>query len=362
MTPCEISQYRLCQQQIVASHCRTPTEVVATLGAMQAQDYPGGLWAIGLRQPNCTEQGVEKAITERTIVRTWPMRGTLHFVTATDVRWMLALLTPRIIAGTASRARDLELDDHVFARCGKLFVRALTGGRQLTREAMMDLLEANKIVTAQQRGYHILWRLAQAGVIVFAARVGKSHTFALLEEWLPAVKSPAREAALTELARRYFTSHGPATLTDFAGWSGLKVTDARAGIEGATRHLRSEKLDGVNYWLSATATLPCNESPTTHLLPGFDEFILGYKDRSAVLAREHAKKIIPGGNGMFMPTIIVNSRVVGTWKRTLKKDHVAITTDYFKPVKKAEKKALATTAEQYSTFMARTGPPIIKEA
>ena len=145
MTPFEISQHRLRQQQIVASHCRTPVEVVATLGAMQAQDYTGALWAIGLRLPDFTEPAVEKAIAERTIVRTWPMRGTLHFVAAADIRWMLELLTPRIIAGSASRARDLELDARVFTRCEKLFVRELAGGRQLARETLLELLDANKI-------------------------------------------------------------------------------------------------------------------------------------------------------------------------------------------------------------------------
>lgn len=316
---------------------------------MQAQDYPGALWSIGLRLPDATADGIELALAERKIVRTWPMRGTLHFVAATDVRWMLELLTPRIIAGSASRARRLELNAAVFARCEKLFVRALEGGGQLSREAMLNLLEAGKISTASQRGYHILWRLAQEGVIVFAARADKSQTFALLEEWVAPAKKMDRDAALAELARRYFTSHGPAMLSDFAGWSGLKVGDARAGIAAA--QLRHEKIGGMDYWMSADGAIPNGNLSGVHLLPGFDEYLLGYKDRSAVLEAGHARKIVPGGNGMFLPTIVLNGRVIGTWKRAFRKKRVVITSSYFKPVNKTGKQAVAAAAERYGRFL-----------
>jgi Winged helix DNA-binding domain len=351
VSPAEIPLYRLQQQQITSHFSRTPVEVVAALGAMQAQDYVGALWSVGLRLPGATEAMVEQAFAERSIVRTWPMRGTLHFVAAADVHWMLQLLTPRIIAGSASRARNLELDAAVFARCEKIFVRALQGGRQLTREAMLELLAANKIHTASQRGYHILWRLAQEGVIIFAARTGKSHTFALLEEWVPPVKKFDRTAALSELARRYFTSHGPALLSDFTGWSGLKTSDARMGIEGAAADLRHEKIKDEDFWMSATATVCATKAMEAHLLLGFDEYLLGYKDRSAVLAKQYAQRIVPGSNGMFLPTVVINGHVAGTWKRALKKKTVIITLHCFTPLKKPAKQAVLARAEQYGRFI-----------
>ncbi len=332
-------------------NCRQPADAVTALGAMQAQDYLGALWSIGLRMPDSTEALVEQALAERKIVRTWPMRGTLHFVAAPDVRWMLELLTPRIITASASRARNLELDAAVFLRCEKLFVRALTGGGQLARAAMMDLLETNKISTAKQRGYHILWRLAQERVIVFGARADKSQTFALLEEWVARAKKLDRAAALAELAQRYFSSHGPALLSDFVGWAGLKVGDAREGIAGASQ-LRQEKIGSENFWLAADAEIPdAKKMSEAHLLPGFDEYLLGYKDRRAVLASKHAGKIVPGSNGMFLPTIIINGQVAGTWKRTLKKKSVVITPSCFQPLKKTAKLAVEVAAARYGKFL-----------
>lgn len=351
VSPVEIPRLRLQQQQISSLRSRKPVEVVAALGAMQAQDYTGALWSIGLRLPDAAERAVEQAFAERTIVRTWPMRGTLHFVAAADVRWMLQLLAPRSISGSAIRARRLELNAAIFARCEKIFVRALQGGRQLTREAMLELLDASKISTASQRGYHILWRLAQEGVIIFATRTGKSHSFALLEEWVPPAKQFDRSAALAELARRYFTSHGPALLSDFTGWSGLKAGDARAGIEGAASDLRRETIDGTDFWLAANAPGPGTKTVGTYLLPGFDEYLLGYKDRSAVLEARHAPKIVPGSNGMFLPTVVIQGQVMGTWKRVLKEKTVVITTGCFRPLKRSEKQAVEIAAGRYGQFI-----------
>ncbi len=347
----EIARQRLISQQIAVPGQTHPQAVVSALGAMQAQDYPGVLWAIGLRLPAATEATIEQAIAERVVVRTWPMRGTLHFVAAADVRWMLELLTPRVIAGSKHRSQRLELDATIFARCRKLFERALQGGRQLTRDAMLALLDANGISTANQRGYHILWRLSQEGTLCFGPRSGKQHTFVLLDEWVAPVKSPAREAALTELARRYFTSHGPATLADFVGWAGLKAADARAGIEGASKHLIKTVVAGKTYWLSADLPDLSPAAPSAFLLPGFDEFILGYKEREAVLEARHAQKIVPGSNGMFLATAVIDGCVVGTWKRVERKKGIIITVNAFAPLKKAEKTALATAAEHYGRFV-----------
>jgi hypothetical protein len=318
---------------------------------MQAQDYAGALWSIGLRLPGATGAAVEKAITERKIVRTWPMRGTLHFVAAPDVHWMLDLLAPRVIARGIRRAKDLELDPATFVRCEKLFVRALRGRRQLTREALMELLQRNGISTASQRGYHILWRLAQEKLICFGARAGKQHTFALLDEWVPDGRELERDAALAEIARRYFTSHGPATLRDFAGWTGLPAADARAGLDSVASRLSRETLGGVEYWMPrGPATVPPAAS-AAFLLPGFDEYLLGYKDRSAVLEPRHSQKVVPGDNGMFLPTVVLGGGVVGTWRRALKRKAVVITISSFKPLKRIDKQAVAAAADRYGQFL-----------
>lgn len=226
-----IAHRRLRNQRIAGAGFASAGEVVAWMGAVQAQDYLGALWALGLRMETAREEAIEQAIADRTVVRSWPLRGTLHFVAPTDLRWMLALLAPRVIAGQRGRHRQLGLDQADFDRSRDLLTCALEGGRQLTRDALYEILEAAGISTAGQRGIHILWRVALDGVLCFAARQGKQQTFALLEEWVPAARMLECDEALAELAARYFTSHGPATVQDFTWWSGLTVADAKTGIE-----------------------------------------------------------------------------------------------------------------------------------
>jgi hypothetical protein len=354
MTLRDVAHFRLVNQQISCPRSKEPHEVVSALGAMQAQDYLGALWAIGLRVAGATETAVEQAIAERKLIRTWPMRGTLHFVAAADARWMLELMTPGPIARAARRFQQLELDEKVFSRSRKLFIRALRGNRQLTRKTMMDLLEGARISTAGQRGLHILWRLAQEGLLCFAAREGKQQTFALLEEWAPQPHRPPRDAALAEMAQRYFSGHGPATLRDFVWWTGLKISSAKAALDSVCPQLSQHVIDGTSYWMNREFPDPPAAARAVYLLPGFDEYLLGYRDRGAVLEPRHSQKIMPGGNGLFLPTIVISGRVAGTWKRVLKKNEVLITPSPFAPLKKAEQNAFAAAAERYRDFVGRS--------
>ncbi|MGE0128756.1 MAG: winged helix DNA-binding domain-containing protein [Blastocatellales bacterium] len=353
--PLDIARLRLHNQRIAGDRFERPADVVSWLGAVQAQDYLGALWAVGLRMRSAVESDIEQALTNRTIIRTWPMRGTLHFVAAEDIRWMLELLTPRIVAGSARRHQQLGLDEATFAHSKNLFERALEGGKQLTRNAMYEVLEAKGISTASQRGLHILGRLAQDGFICFGARVGKQQTFTLLDEWTPGTKRMARDEALAEIAKRYFTSHGPATLQDFAWWSGLTLADARSGLEMAKRFLAQEVSDGQTYWLASSTPAANDSSPTGYLLPAYDEYTVAYKDRSAVLDPKFTKQA-NSGNGIFYPTIVVDGQVVGTWKRTLKKDGLVITPSPFAQLKRAETRAFAEAASRYGEFI---GAPVV---
>ncbi len=353
MTPRQVARLRLPAQRVISHAEASPAEVVAALGAIQAQDYLGSLWAVGLRTPHATEAEVEQAIAERVILRSWPMRGTLHFVAPADLCWMLALFSPRLIAGSAGRNRQLELDDDVFRRSRKALVAALQGGQSLTREEVYSTLERSKISPAGQRGYHILWRLAQEGLLCCGARRGKQPTFALLDEWSPPpTKTLDREESLAELARRYFQSHGPATLADFTWWSGLKITEARAALDSVAGELQGEEIAEVKWWMSSTQ--PSTKIPhSIRLLPGFDEFILGYTDRGISLEPQYVQAVIPGTNGMFLATIVNDGRVVGTWKREIQKRSVSISATFFAPPKKAEVEAAAAEAECYGRFLGR---------
>ncbi len=347
----DVGYYRLQRQGITSARFSTPGEVVAWLGAVQAQDYPGTLWAIGLRTLQATEADVEQAVIDKTIVRTWPMRGTLHFIAAQDIRWMLALMTPRILRGAVTRHAQLNLDEAIFARSRELLGQALAGGKVLTRTEMYEVLEQAGITTVGQRGIHIFWRLSQEGLLCFGPFVKKQPTFVLLNEWLPDTRNLQREEALAELAKRYFASHGPATVQDLMWWSGLPATDIRTGLEMVKSELAQVTINNQTYCFSPHIANSEKPEQTVHLLPGFDEFVLGYKDRSAVLSPEKATKIVPGNNGMFMPTIVSNNQIVGTWKRAVKKGKIIITPEFFEASGQTETEALEIAAERYGRFL-----------
>jgi hypothetical protein len=215
---------------------------------------------------------------------------------------------------------------------------------------MMDVLEQGGIATSGQRGYHILRWMAQNGLICFGPRQGKQDSFVLLDDWLPAGKTLSREEALAELAQRYFTGHGPATIQDFTWWSGLRVAEARAGLEMVASQLAHEVADDQTYWFATSSSAAKATSPTVHLLPSFDEYLLGYKDRSAILDPAYARKVMPGG-GMFKPMIVIDGQVVGTWKRTLRKTKVLVNFDPFKALSPAQTEAAVAAAGAYGRFL-----------
>ncbi len=323
---------------------------------MQAQDYAGALWSIGLRSDErCTVADVEHAINERRIVRTWPMRGTLHFLAPDDVRWMLALLSPRVIARARTRHAQLGITENTIERARAIFAEALSGDRALTRTQMMALLEAHGIDTTGQRGYHLLWTLAQQAQLCFGPMVGRQHTFVLLDEWIPPSEQPTLDpaAALAKLASRYLVARGPATVADFAWWAGITKTEATSGMEAATDVFRQGEVGGAEYWSPCGSDgAPPASDPTVHLLPGFDEYLLGYTDRSLQLGGTRGSYAATvGANGMFSPTIVSGGKVVGTWKRTLRRDHVDIALRTFRKLAPAEKTGLAAAAERYGSFV-----------
>jgi len=283
MTPLVVARLR--NQGVIAPRFDTPAAVVRALGAVQAQDHAGSLWGIALRTKGATVADVEAAIASRTIVRTWPMRGTLHFVHAHDLRWMTGLLAPRVMSRAAGRYRDLGLDAKAFAKGG--------------------------IDPGGQRGIHILSMLSMQRVICFGPHHGKQPSFALVDEWIPKSGELDRDAALGELATRYFTSHGPATLADFAWWSGLPQGEASRGIAAAPT------IDGKDGMWFAETSPPKLSGTHAELLPPFDELVVAYKDRSAVL---DSSLVEATRGGIFSPAVFVDGKIIGTWRRETKRD------------------------------------------
>jgi hypothetical protein len=355
MTIFEVTHLRQ-QNQLITQHpFQKPEEVVQWLGAVQAQEYLHSLWAIGLRLPYTSEAGIEGAIADKAILRTWPMRGTIHFVPPADARWMLKLLTPRVVARTAGRYRQFGLDSGVFARSSEVLAKALEGGKQLTRTELYQVLERSNISTANSRGLQILGQLAQEGLLCFGPRRGKQPTFVLLDEWVPAPRMLERDEALAELARRYFRSHGPATVQDFAWWSGLPVAEAGASIDLIRQELVQENFGSRAYWLSPSA-LPIAKTgpPTAHLLPPFDEYTVAYKDRSHILDPAVAEQ---RKSDILNAAIAMDGQIIGTWTRAFNKGAARITTSLFQPeLTAAERDAIEHAARRYAAFL---GMPVV---
>ncbi|HZC06180.1 MAG TPA: winged helix DNA-binding domain-containing protein [Ktedonobacterales bacterium] len=357
MTTLPIAHQRLAHQRLARPDLATPAEVAQWFGAVQAQELPGALYAVSLRMPSgATEQGIERAIAERGIVRTWPMRGTIHFVPAEDAQWMLRLLARRTNRNAASIYRRAGLDDATFARAGDVLARALQGGKVAPRKQLYAALDAAGIATdGEQRGLHLLGYWAREGLICLGPRQGKQPTFTLLDEWVPNARKLDGDEALATLARRYFTSHGPATEQDFAWWSGLTLTEARLAMRLVERDFERTQMDGQTYWTSAAASSPtAPPEPSVYLLPQYDEFTVAYKDRRAAL-----HPAFPDDPFRILgPVIVVDGRVVGSWKRRLTKDTVIISVTLFTPLNDEQRDGLARAAERYGRYL---GLPVVIE-
>ncbi len=320
----EIGRLRMLSQRIVGPGPARPEDVVRHLCAVQAQDFLGCLWAVGARLPGATEAEVEAALSGRAVVRTWPMRGTIHLVAAEDARWMLGLLAPRVSRRSQGRLRQLGLDAAALSASAEVVARALEGGRQLTRPQLYAALGAAGIAADGSRGLHILGQLAHQQLICFGPRAGRQPTFALLDEWAPGGRSIPRDEALAELALRYVVGHGPATARDLMWWAGITRDEAAQGLGAAGGLLRRHEVDGQTYY--AARNLPEGAGPLAgaHLLPPFDEFLIGYRDRAASISEADMARVAPGGNGIFNPIVVSDGRVVGLWRREIGRRRVQL--------------------------------------
>jgi hypothetical protein len=340
MTPVEaasLTARRLAVLGISDPRFKRPVDVVKSLLAVQAQDYLGALWSVALRMPKATEADIEKALANRSIVRTWPMRGTLHFLAAADARWVTELCAPRVLARHAKRLKnEYGLEPAPLRQARKVIEKALADG-PVARESLYQRLDDAGIDTGAGRGLHVVWHLAQQGVVCFGPRQGKQQTFVLLDDWLPDARRLTKEESLAELARRYFTGHGPATLQDFAWWSGLTTAEAGAALQSVKGRLGG---DG-EYWM---AEGEMTENGATALLPPYDEYVVGYRDRAGVRLEQP--------QDLGKPTILLRDAIVGTWKRVIAPTQVIVKlAPYEGRFSKTEIAALTRAARRYGVFL-----------
>jgi len=351
MTSLDIARQRLLNQHIVEPTFKSPSEVVTWLGPVQAQEYTDAKWALGLRMENATDAIAEQAFNQGAILRTHLMRPTWHFVTPADIRWILQLTAPRVHARNAYYERQLELDAALLRRSDAVIAKALRGGKHLLRSELGVALAQAGIVAKTNRLGHIVHHAELEGIVCSGPRRGKQFTYALLDERAPQAKTLARDEALAELTLRYFTSHGPATVRDFAWWSGLTVADVKAGLSLLGSQLSQEVIDGQTYWFSSATRAANDTAVRAYLLPVFDEYTVAYKDRSTVFERVGMNKL--GGSMEILLTyaIVVGGQIVGTWKPTLKKDTLLIETNLFTRLTAIERRAIAMAAKRYGDFI-----------
>jgi hypothetical protein len=353
MRPQELLQLRLHNQGLKKTHFATPGEVVRWFCAMQAQDYPGVLWSIGQRLQKPLQKDIEVSVERREIVRTWPMRGTLHFVASEDIRWMLDLLAPRVLARSRTYYAQQGLDEKALRKGRPVIEKALERKGRLTRAELYNELKDKGISVTEQRGLHIIGYSALNQSICFGPREGKQQTFVLLDEWIAKGTPLSTEEAMAEVTRRYFNAHGPASAHDLSWWTGFTLAEAKRGIAMVSEELVSGKVDDVQYWWKPSE-IKTSKSLTVSLLSSFDEFTIGYKDRSHSFDPLTNKTLEKPKNGFYSPAILINGKIAGSWRRTFLKGDVKVESTLFRKLSSAEEKALGRAIKRYSSF-AREG-------
>ncbi|MDR1387270.1 MAG: winged helix DNA-binding domain-containing protein [Propionibacteriaceae bacterium] len=340
-----------------------PAQVAGRFLAMQAQDFPASLWAVGSRSGVSLAE-VERAYCERRIVRSWPLRGTIHVTPAEDVGWLRRLTAAKVLGAAAERRRArLGLTVSDLERVRESVVELMSGGVALSRDALLERVAAGGVRLADQWRYHLIWFLAQTGTLLFGPITDGQPALVLADEWVERPRDLGREEGLAELAARYVASHGPATADDLVWWSGLgKREVAQALALAGERVERLEADDGTTYWISPT--LPAGRAqPSLALLPAFDEHLLGYRDRTLSLDPAHAPAVCPGGNGIFRPTVVADGVCLGTWSAPargalskLPSDRpVPLTVTWFdqESARRADPALLAAAADHYARYLGR---------
>ncbi|WP_259066884.1 winged helix DNA-binding domain-containing protein [Mucilaginibacter sp. X4EP1] len=344
----DIAQLRIYNQHIAHTAFKQAADVVKYIGAIQAQDYAGAKWAVGLRMQDAKDAAIDRAMADGSIIRTHVLRPTWHFVSSDDLRWMLDLTALRIKAAAAPWYKKLELDATILKKSNDTLARILEGDKQLSRTEVMTALQQAGIATDDLRFIYLLLWAELEQVICSGGRQGKQFSYALFDDRVPPAPPKPKEEALVELAMRYFASRAPATLSDFAWWSGLTTTDAKAGLDLIKSDLISLKIEGKEYWMNADLEDIDIKTPFAHLLPAYDEYAVSYKDRTATVKPEYltqARYVI------FDPSIVVNNQVVGTWKRTINKHGADITLNLFGKLNKVQTAAVDAAISRYQKFI-----------
>jgi len=350
MTYQEISHYRLVSQKLYKTSPSTPHQIVHHLGAMQAQDYAMAKWAIGSRC-DASEKEIEEAVNSAQIIRTHILRPTWHFVSADDIYWMLDVSGPQVQKMTISAAKKYGFDIKKLDQTLNTIEKLLAGNHHLTRDEIMQELGIKKTSKEDFLAAAIMMHAELDGLVCNGKMKGRQITYALLEERVKKPKTKlTKEEGLAKLAKRYFESHGPATLLDFSWWSGFSPTTCKNTVNTIELQLNSIEIENQTYYYINQESNKNNFRESVHFLPAFDEILIAYKTREASILSVHQPKTFTN-NGIFKPIIMENGKVIGTWKRTFKKDHVAIETQFFDEPETSKKEILFDGLKSFENYL-----------
>ncbi|HLN56496.1 MAG TPA: winged helix DNA-binding domain-containing protein [Bacteroidales bacterium] len=344
----ELASLRLANQQLASGNVTSPKDLAGWMGAIQAQDFRMARWAVGLRIPGSTIKEVDKAIDDGEIIRTHVLRPTWHFVAADDLMLMLDLSATKIMASLKYRQNFLRLTPGILSESNAIISEILKG-KQLGREEIEKELNKGGVKTDNNSLSHILLWAELNGIICSGKITRDKQTYALISERVPSGRKPGKKEALGILAAKYFKSHGPATIKDFGWWSGLSVGDIRTSLEVAGDELGSTEIGSLKYWFRK-GQQPAENMKQAWLIPAYDEIIISYNDRSAIMSSDHHSKAV-SSNGIFRPVVIVENVVAGLWKSVKAKDRLVIEISPFLNLKKQDKTAISLAAESYGAFL-----------
>jgi hypothetical protein len=342
---------RLATQLLAGRQLASPEDVVRLLAAVQSQEYAHAFWSLGMRTRGSTYADVLSAFDEGRFLRTHMLRTTWHFVAADDIRWMLRATSPRVLAKFGNYFRGLGVDEREQHRTGELLVTMLEGRNPLTRKEIGQVMQQRKVSIAGERLAYIAMSAELNGLICSGPMRGAQHTYAVLDQRVPSGLLYEGDAARAELAFRFFAGHGPASLSDFTRWSSMTVADARAGIEAAGDRLDSTEVDGQTLWFDPVATRWRRGPLTAHLLPLYDEALLTYPQLNFPAAPGHPHR---PGMDLFVGSVIVGERNVGTWRRALTGKTLTIETALAPGLDDETKAAVADAVDLLRRFLGQS--------
>jgi hypothetical protein len=337
-------QIRILSHQLVNPEYSEPGELVAWMGAVQAQNYGMSKWAVGVRLKSATVADIEASLNRGDILRTHVMRPTWHLVAAEDIRWMLQLSGEHIKSAGASRDKDMEITENLYSKACNIISKILEGNNHLTRQELAQELTKAGIAVNTSRMIHFMMRAEIEGIVCSGIDRGNKQTYALLDERVPPVRMLHREEALATLATKYFRSHSPASLQDFVWWSGLRVREAKQAIQLIRAELEIDR----DLFIHRSCNRKFKPGNVLCFLPAFDEYLIGYKDRTSVVELKRQPEAF-SKNGIFNPVIVQNGKVVGVWQRTNSKDSTGIKYSFFDDGSH-DKELTETALDSYRAF------------